>query len=422
MTNPPANRLRRLTAWTLVLLTLASPSGCMNTIQNAVPVRRLPPHLQTPKRSEMQEVDLAALRRTPVAHKLIASGDTLGIHVQDVLGPEDQQPQVYFATNRNDPGAPAVGTPIMVDAEGFITLPMIPPVRAADKTLDELKEQIRAAYQKAQILQPDRDRVVVTMMKPKTHHVLVVREDTGGDTPSLIAQKTILVSRRGSAQILEMPNYENDLLHALSQTSGLPGQDGENEVLILRGSKDESWDAVLDRLNEGADPLTLKRTVVRVPLRIPPGMPVPFNERDITLADGDVVYVPSRERDFFYASGLLPTGPFPLPRDYDLDIIGAINMASGAVASPAGYNAVAFSFRNGPGNIVPPSRVIVIRTMPNGKQFKIYCNLRRALDDPRERLRIQRGDVVLLQYTPFELATLIGINFISFSFPIPNGQ
>ena len=45
--------------------------------------------------------------------------------------------------------------------------------------------------------------------------------------------------------------------------------------------------------------------------------------------------IEGREREVFYTGGLLPGGEWPLPRDYDLDVLGAIAMAGqGAGGQP----------------------------------------------------------------------------------------
>ena len=57
----------------------------------------------------------------------------------------------------------------------------------------------------------------------------------------------------------------------------------------------------------------------------------------MVLNDGDIVYIESRETEVFYTGGLLQGGEFPLPRDYDLDVLGAMAIAGqGAYGSAAG--------------------------------------------------------------------------------------
>ena len=49
-----------------------------------------------------------------------------------------------------------------------------------------------------------------------------------------------------------------------------------------------------------------------------------------------------------------------------------------------------------------PSALTVIRRTPNGGQIPIFVDLNRALVDPRERILVQAGDVLILQETRHE--------------------
>ncbi len=74
----------------------------------------------------------------------------------------------------------------------------------------------------------------------------------------------------------------------------------------------------------------------------------------------------------------------------------------------------------GPGNVVPPTRVIIVRRLPDGSQINIDVDLKLALIDPRERVLIQPDDFVLLKYRPYEFAANVALNFVSFNYNIPN--
>ena len=141
-----------------------------------------------------------------------------------------------------------------------------------------------------------------------------------------------MIARRGTTTAIELPSYENDVLHALSQTGGLPGEDARNELWVLRGAA-TGGTAIVEQLQEGMDPSKLPSggasLIVRIPLSVAPGAPLPFGPSDVVLSDGDVLFVQSRAGDCFYTGGLLPGGQFLLPRDYDLDIINAISLAGG---------------------------------------------------------------------------------------------
>jgi hypothetical protein len=103
----------------------------------------------------------------------------------------------------------------------------------------------------------------------------------------------------------------------------------------------------------------------------------------------------------FYTGGLLPGGQWPLPRDYDIDVIQAMALAGGNVAAAVGTTQNGFS-PVGVGAIFPPTRVIVVRELC-GEQVAIEVDLRRTMVDQSERIRVLPGDFIVLEYTPWEL-------------------
>ncbi len=229
--------------------------------------------------------------------------------------------------------------------------------------------------------------------------------------------------RRGTANTIELPSFENDVLHALTQTGGLPGEDARNELWVLRGAAASGQAEVLERIQNGSDPAAAALTgasIVRIPLTAIPGQPLPFGPTDIVLHDGDVLYVQSRANEVYYTGGLMPGGQFLLPRDYDLDVVNAISLAGGAPNGPAGFPLIPqFRSGSGPGNIVAPTRVMIVRKLADGAQVKIHVDLRKALNDPREHVLIQPGDTIMVFWKPWELAANIGLNMINFQYSIP---
>ncbi len=77
-----------------------------------------------------------------------------------------------------------------------------------------------------------------------------------------------------------------------------------------------------------------------------------------------------------------------------------------------------FRGNSNPGNIVPPTRVIVSRKLPSGELIENRVDVKRAMHDPRERLLIAPGDVVSLEYTPEEIASNFAINLVTFNFMV----
>ena len=78
-------------------------------------------------------------------------------------------------------------------------------------------------------------------------------------------------------------------------------------------------------------------------------------------------------------------------------------------ASPRDVSEAGGSFRSlaGPSALnqdvsVSASQVIVLRQLPNGTQLPIEVDLYQAMRDPAERILIQPGDYIILQYRPLE--------------------
>jgi hypothetical protein len=277
----------------------------------------------------------------------------------------------------------------------------------AGLTIGQIDALIRRAYTvDHKLLQPGREQVNVTLMRRRLHRVVVVREDVAAIPPILKPRDGTIISRRGTASTIDMPSFENDVLHALTLTGGLPGEDARNEVWILRGNAAAPGSRALEQLQGGTEPEPLNTegaaAIIRIPLCACPGEPLPFGPDDIVLRDGDVLFVQSRANE------------------YDIDVVRAISMAGGSPNGPAGFPLIPqFRSGSGPGNIVAPTRVMIIRILPDGEQVKIYVDLRKALYDAREHVIIQPGDTVMAFWKPWELAANIGLNLVNFTYSIP---
>jgi protein involved in polysaccharide export with SLBB domain len=425
---------------------LAGPGGCAavsNPVANGVPVRRLPPEmLARPKKGD-RTIPLSVLRQKPPDVYRLAARDILGVWVEGVLGEEKQTPPVHFSENSMVP--PAIGFPMPVREDGTLALPLIEPVKVAGLTVEEAEAAIRQAYTvKKQILQPGGSRrILVTLLQRRRYPVLVIRQDsppTTGTTPpgttTASGQRQIgfvlsyggtgPTQLRGTGYAVELPAYENDVLNALAVTGGLPGLDAINEVVIQRGYfKAGQNPADVLRGLENCPPEWLKAPpagtadVVRIPLRTPGGQAPPIRPEDIILQTGDIVFIEAREAELFYTGGLLPPGEYLLPRDHDLDVVEAV----ARVGFPIVTNGINPYNINGNINAISgigspsPSLLAVVRKLPNGGQLPIRVDLNRALCDPRERLLVQAGDVLILQETPAEgFARYFNQSFFRFTF------
>ena len=134
---------------------------------------------------------------------------------------------------------------------------------------------------------------------------------------------------------------------------------------------------------------------------------------DVELLSGDIIYIESRETEVFYTGGLLPGGEFPLPRDYDLDVLGAMALAGTGAFGAAG---------NGGGRgllggltQIPPGRLYILRKTKCNGQVAIEVDLTGAINDPRQRPLVQAGDTLILQYKPKEELLNFGLtSFFTF--------
>lgn len=396
----------------LVLLALLGCfcNGCAaitNPVADGLPVHRLPPELLAESRAGEETINLTALRQPAPEVYRLGPGDTLGVWIEGILGERGQPPPIRFPEKGDL--APAMGFPFPIREDGTVPLPLIDPVRVQDMSLAEAEQAIRNAYTvKKQILKPGQERIVVTLMKPRHYHILVLRRDSESTlnvvSTGFFGQELIGANKRGTGQVLDLPAYENDVLNALARSGGLPGDDASDEILIERGAfKGEQDEAgVLRRLeNCKSFPTGGRDKLIRIPLRVKPGDEPDIKTEDIVLNSGDVVFIGHREPELFYTAGLLPPGEHVLPRDYDLDVIQAITRVHGPLVS-GDFGVVNFG-----GTIVLPgignpssTLLTVLRQVPGGGQVPIRVDLDRALRDPRERILVKAGDVLLLQETP----------------------
>jgi hypothetical protein len=151
------------------------------------------------------------------------------------------------------------------------------------------------------------------------------------------------------------------------------------------------------------DPTIRNPRVTKIPMRLAPCEPVCFAPQDVLLADGDIVFIESREPDYFYTGGLLGVGQFELPRDYDVDFLDAISVAEGRRAKmtfqyPPNKAIGGVSVLN-QDVTVGASKVIIQRTLENGCLVNIEVDLHRALREPNERIMVRPGDRIVLRYT-----------------------
>ena len=409
------------------VLLLLCQSGCTFL---SFPIRgtracRLPPEaLAIPKRGLMPINPTKLEQPKPEVYRL-APGDILGIYIPGVIPYQDplavpSPPPIFYPSGLSDL-PPSIGVPFVVLENGNVTLPSLKPIPVDGLTVEEATEKIRAEYEEAKIIRDENTVPLVSLFRPRTYSVTVIREDTGrGET--------------SPSRVIELPAYKNDVLHALMATGGLPGLSSQDEVQIFREASTklrlEQKNELIMPANElgligpsdgfggpsnaeAIDPPPVEigfgqegefpDTVI--PLQVYEGMSIDLPQQDIILNDGDIVYIPNRAEEVFYTlGGLIQAGEYPLPRDYDIDIFEALAIAGVRTGSAQGRGGIIPE-----GSGVIPTRVFVIRERPDGSEFAIKIDLQKAVHRECERILIQPGDKITLRYTADEELLNFGV-------------
>ncbi|WP_437192647.1 polysaccharide biosynthesis/export family protein [Planctomicrobium sp. SH527] len=177
---------------------------------------------------------------------------------------------------------------------------------------------------------------------------------------------------------------------------GLPQLGPPMNEHVGPASVEQNWTSMLS----GFDPTIDNPNVIRIPIRLGPGEVPQITEESITLYDGDIIFIESRETEVFYTAGLLGGGQYTLPRDYDLCVLEAVSIAESrqmgggqVIKSMGGVSALNQDIS------ASASRLAIIRTLPNGKRVTIEVDLKKAMRYQEENIRIQPADVLVLQYT-----------------------
>ncbi|MFT3880248.1 MAG: polysaccharide biosynthesis/export family protein [Gemmatales bacterium] len=414
----------------LLGLGLALFSGCAsfsNPTQDSIPVNRLPLEVLGESREIEQTIPDKFLKANKQDPYLLSPNDVLGVFIKGVTGDERQVPPVITFPDSRLP--PSIGFPFAIREDGTVSLPMAPePVKVSGMSLVEAEKEIRRMYVDVWgILKPETASVIVTLQKQHTNTIYVLRQDSGAVS---FGGGSLNNTKRGTGIVLDLPYNESDVLTALTKTGGLPGLDARNEVLIFRGIYKPSQDGRaimpdLKALKGGLTVLTRNREgkpaleVVRIPLRLRPGVKVPFTPEDVRLNDGDGVFIETRETELYYTGGLLPPSELALPRDYDLDVLEAIAQVKGPLLNggQSGNNNGGVSVTPGLGS-PNPTTLTIVRKWPEGKSIIIRVDVAKAFQDPRERILVKPGDFLILQESYSESMTryitqVFGLNYFS---------
>jgi hypothetical protein len=399
----------------LLALLLAS-AGCTavtNPVADGIPVRLVPQELLAPPKAGSQTIPLCALGQPQPDTYRLDAGDVLGVYIDGFVGDRNMPLPVHVAPLVQVPDqqrlAPGSGYPIPVQEDGTIILPSVPRLPVRGLTVGEARDAIRNLYLKKELIRPDNERILVTLLHPRHTEVLVFRQEA--QAFQAVPDGPVPISKRNIGRVVDLPAYQNDVLHALVRSGGLPELDAYNEVIIYRdGCRDPQCRLDVLKQFEMARPggdlgalVAGSGPIVRIPLRAPHGAPVACSPADVVLRTGDIVFLEARDEEVFFTGGLLPPGKHMLPRDQDLDVIQAIAQTHGSL-----YNG-AFAVSNLSGLLInpgignpSPSLLVVLRRAPNRAQVPIVVDLREAMRHPQERLLIRPGDVLVLQEKPAE--------------------
>lgn len=403
--------------------------GCAaltNPVADGICVRNVAPHHLAAPKDGKYDVPLTLLGQAPPENHLVDAGDILGVYVAGVIGEPDQLPPVNLTVQGVE--SVSLGYPVPVREDGTLTLPLIHPVPVNGMTIEQVEQQLIRAYTSgpAPVVRPDNARIIVTLVRARLTRVVVVRQDS--PDPSAIpfrrtgivqstrefrggAERLFRASRNGTGTTVYLPAYQNDVLNAIVQSGGLPGLDAANEIVIQRQANSFAVPSL--------DPMDAVNTEssTRIPLRLYEGEPIPFGPADVLLGDGDIIYIRARDTELFYTGGLLPSGEFPVPRDYDLTAVEAVAQIGGPLVN-GGLNT-----NNLTGNLVAPGigspsprMLTVVRQTPDCGRIRILVDLHAALRDSRDDLVILPGDMLILQETKHQALTRYATQIFNFSF------
>lgn len=233
-------RWRLFHAWALGCALL---SGCAAFHpMHGVPARYLPEEYRGTTRAGRRTIDLSLLKRTkPPVYKL-DSGDVLGVYIEGVLGDRKVAPPVNITLNETAP--PSFGFPIPVREDGTISLPLIGTQVVRGLSVAEVETRLKQAYtQTKEFLNPDNDRILVSLQRPRQYRVLVIRQEAPTVTqPLAMGWLNAGTMKRGTGKLVSLPADQNDVMHALAETGGLPGLDAENAIYVIRRRKSpQGW-------------------------------------------------------------------------------------------------------------------------------------------------------------------------------------
>ena len=158
------------------------------------------------------------------------------------------------------------------------------PLLVRGLTVGQARQAIYDLYVRKELIRADNNRILVSLLQPRQVQVLVFRQEA--QIFQITADGPEPVSKRNTGRTVDLPAYENDVLHALVRSGGLPELDAYNEIVVYRdGCRNvrgrPEFLGQLENARPGCDARQLGWTndVVRIPLRLPCGDRCPSAQR-----------------------------------------------------------------------------------------------------------------------------------------------
>ncbi|MFO0929772.1 MAG: polysaccharide biosynthesis/export family protein [Gemmataceae bacterium] len=267
-----------LTAVAVVLALCAG--GCAaitNPVAEGVPVRKVPDELLvTARKNAACTIPLNLLSPPRPDVYRLAPGDVLAVFVDGFLGAVGQAIPVNLGglsltrDQRRDPAS--TGYPVPVRADGTVYLPVAGSLSVQGMTLVEAQQAVRRHYISRNLLRDENANVLINLLQPRQYSVVVLRQEAASFSYGQNGQ--FAAGRRGTGWEIDLPAYENDVLHALRAPAAFRASMRATRWSFTSGcfvtpSDRAALLAALGKVPANANPvqfLGLPGAVIRIPL------------------------------------------------------------------------------------------------------------------------------------------------------------
>src|SRR5262249_24869222 len=144
----------------------------------AVPVAQVKRDDDAPKpQPEEKPLPLTLLRQEQPREDILGPGDLLAVYAEGLIGDRSVAPPVVpvqqAAGAKSIP--PTIGYPVPVQESGLLFVPLIEPIDAPGKTIDQVRAEIQKRYIERRLVpEGQTPRVFVSLVKSRTYHVTVL--------------------------------------------------------------------------------------------------------------------------------------------------------------------------------------------------------------------------------------------------------